>query len=455
MSSTCATGIHAIGEVAWGSHFCHFFRDPEDLADTLVPYFATGLREGDLCVWVTAAPLGAEAARAALAAEVPDLDARLASGQLVLYTHEEFYALHAGRSGDEVLGSWLALEEQALRRGLRGLRLTGNTAFLAPGQYASFAEYEAHVNEAFAPRRILALCSYHLDRCGPEALLDTVRNHQFALVRRGAGWEVIENATLKQAKADLRRLADELEARVQARTAELERALRAHDDFLTVASHELRTPVTSLLLFVDGIARAARRGAVATDDLLARLDRVRAQSLRLDALVNRLLDVSRAANGRLELTPAPTDLGDAARSVCERMTDDLRRAGCALSLRVDGPAPGTWDRLRLEQVLTNLLANAVRHAPGAPVEVSVTPADGGGAALVVRDRGPGIPAGAQARLFQRFSQLDPQRSAGGFGLGLWIVHELVTAHGGEVRLESAPGEGATFRVELPGEPRAA
>lgn len=155
------------------------------------------------------------------------------------------------------------------------------------------------------------------------------------------------------------------------------------------------------------------------------------------------------------MTPAPTDLGDAARSVCERMTDDLRRAGCPLSLRVDGPAPGTWDRLRLEQVLTNLLANAVRHAPGAAVEVLVTPADGGGAALVVRDRGPGIPAGAQARLFQRFSQLDPQRSAGGFGLGLWIVLELVTAHGGEVRLESAPGEGATFRVDLPGEPRAA
>jgi signal transduction histidine kinase len=178
----------------------------------------------------------------------------------------------------------------------------------------------------------------------------------------------------------------------------------------------------------------------------ARTDLIRRSADRLTRLVTSLLDISRIGAGRLDLEREETDLSEVTREVAERFQEEARRARC--ELRVDTtPAVGFWDRLRLDQVVTNLLANALKYGAGAPIDVRVTAQDGR-ALLTVRDHGIGISEEDQRRIFQRFERAVSQRNYGGFGLGLWIVRQIVEAQGGAVRVESEPGHGSTFTVEL-------
>jgi signal transduction histidine kinase len=229
--------------------------------------------------------------------------------------------------------------------------------------------------------------------------------------------------------------------------ARAQAAIRQRDEFLSVASHELRTPLTSLTLQSESLrAKAARAGA---PDLAGKADVIRRSVERLTRLVSSLLDLSRITAGRLDLELEEVDLSALVREVAERFAEEARRSGCELVVDAPAPVVGRWDRLRLDQVATNLVSNAIKYGPGQPVEIRVSAA-GGRALLSVRDRGIGISPSDQARIFERFERAVSDRNYGGFGLGLWIVRRVVEALGGSVRVESAPGEGATFVVELEG-----
>jgi len=173
---------------------------------------------------------------------------------------------------------------------------------------------------------------------------------------------------------------------------------------------------------------------------------------RLSRLITNLLDISRIGEGRLALELEPVDLSDLVCEVAGRFEDELSRAGSTLQLDVPGPVVGRWDRLRLDQVVTNLVANAVKYGPGKPIEVWVR-TDGDRVDLAVRDHGIGIPREAQQRIFERFERAVSDRHFGGFGLGLWISRRIVESLGGTIGVESEPGQGATFTVELWREPR--
>lgn len=230
---------------------------------------------------------------------------------------------------------------------------------------------------------------------------------------------------------------------------EAQDAIRARDTFLSVASHELNTPLTSLTLNVQALRRDLEsRTSGAPESLSTKVVAVQRQLSRLSSLVRELLDVSRITAGRLRLEREDLDLAGLAREMVPRFSEDLARAGCELRLDAPGPARGYWDRLRLEQVLQNLLSNAIKYGRGRPIEVRVG-ADAERAWLVVRDQGMGIPLEGQARLFQRFERLASERHYGGLGLGLWIVKQIVDALEGRIQVESAPGQGSTFTVELP------
>jgi len=223
-------------------------------------------------------------------------------------------------------------------------------------------------------------------------------------------------------------------------------AIRVRDEFLSIASHELKTPLTSLALQADSLRAAAARGRV-PEPIAHKADVIRRNVDRLTRLITNLLDISRIGAGRLELELEELDLSELVREVAVRFEDELTRAGCELRLDASAPVVGRWDRLRLDQVVTNLIANAVKYGPAKPIEVAVR-AEGERAWLQVRDHGIGIPHEAQARIFERFERAVSDRHYGGFGLGLWIVRIIVDALGGTIAVESEPGNGATFTVEL-------
>jgi PAS domain S-box-containing protein len=229
----------------------------------------------------------------------------------------------------------------------------------------------------------------------------------------------------------------------------LRQALRARDDFLSIASHELKTPLSALMLTVDALSRVAAKSPEFPARFVTNLGAAFRQGSRLAQLMNDLLDVSRLQSGRGELVLGDVDLSAVARDVVERLLSEAQRAKCAVELRAPtGPVHGRWDRSRLDRVATNLLANAIKYGPGAPVTIEVT-RNGTGARLTVQDQGIGIDAEHQARIFERLERAPNAREYGGLGLGLWIAREIVMLHRGTIHVESRLGHGARFVVDLP------
>jgi PAS domain S-box-containing protein len=235
----------------------------------------------------------------------------------------------------------------------------------------------------------------------------------------------------------------------------LTQAVRVRDDFLSLASHELKTPLTVLSLQLQALRKlAAADSTLPLSELKVRtrLEATERMLRRMGALVDNLLDVSRIQHGKLDFHFAGGDLAALVSDVVARTEEAARQAGVTLTAHVEAPLEGHFDRLRLEQVLANLLSNALRYGRGSPVEVRLERA-GTGARLVVRDSGPGIPEADRRRVFERFEQVEGTPRAGGLGLGLFIVRQIVESHRGHVHVESGPdGKGAAFVIALPLEP---
>ncbi len=232
----------------------------------------------------------------------------------------------------------------------------------------------------------------------------------------------------------------------------LQEAVRVRDDFLSLASHELKTPLAGLSLQLQALRRLEAADAatpLSDPKVRSRLEATARTLRRLGVLVDNLLDVSRIRHGKLDFLFATGDLSEVVSEVVARTEDQARQAGVALTAHIHSPLVGSFDRLRLEQVLTNLLSNALRYGAGSPVEVRLerTPE---GARLMVRDEGPGIPEADRERIFARFEQVLSAARAGGLGLGLFIVRQIVEGHRGRVHVEAGPeGRGSVFVVQLP------
>jgi signal transduction histidine kinase len=221
-------------------------------------------------------------------------------------------------------------------------------------------------------------------------------------------------------------------------------AVRARDEFIGIASHELRTPLTPLRLTLDALLRA--HGG--DERLRPSTERAIRQVSRLSALIDQLLDVTRILEGRVSLDREEVDLAELFREVVARFQPTAERSGSTIEILISGPVLGWWDPLRIDQILTNLVSNAIKYGGSAPIQVSL---DCGPerAVIRVRDRGIGISTEDQARIFQRFERAVSARNYGGFGLGLWIVKKLVEQMGGTIQVESELERGSTFIVDLP------
>ena len=251
-----------------------------------------------------------------------------------------------------------------------------------------------------------------------------------------------------EAEMALRVVAEERERLLEDRR----QAVEARDQFLAVAAHELRTPLTTLSLLADHLIAMQTPGRVADSGAAEiqkhHLGRLKRQVERLTALVVEMLDVSRITRGHLDLVPGPVDLRDVVHEVLDRFDLEIMRRDVTVKVDAPGPVRGTWDAAHIDQVVTNLVSNALKYGAGQPIEVSVR-AGTSHAVIVVRDHGVGIPDDEQSKIFGPFTRAVAAKHHEGLGLGLWVAHQIVQASGGRIKVDSRPKEGSTFTVELP------
>jgi PAS domain S-box-containing protein len=239
-----------------------------------------------------------------------------------------------------------------------------------------------------------------------------------------------------------KRLADDERLKL----ARAEEAVRLRDEFLSIASHELKTPLTALMIQLHMLRET---GAALDAKTLKKVERAARSTDQLNRLIDALLDVSRLATGRLSLDRRRLDLAESLHQLVDTLQGAAAKAGSQLTFESDGPVVGCWDQMRVQQVVTNLISNSLKYGAGKPIVVSLIQL-GGEAVIQVRDYGPGIRDDDMPRIFDRFERAAPSRHYGGLGLGLYISRQIATAHGGSISAQNDPDDGgARFTIRLP------
>lgn len=215
------TGVDVVGDMAWGTHFCLFYETKADLLEIAVSYCKAGLENHEFCLWVVAEPLAVEEAKRALERATPDFDRYFAEHGIEIVAARDWYLQDGTFDLNRVICGWNEKLASASARGYTGARVTGDTTWLEKKDWKNFCEYEESLNQAIANQRLAVLCTYPLAACGAAEILDVVRTHQFAVTKRHGDWDVIETAGHKKAKAEIKRLNEELEERVRERTSQL------------------------------------------------------------------------------------------------------------------------------------------------------------------------------------------------------------------------------------------
>jgi signal transduction histidine kinase len=248
-----------------------------------------------------------------------------------------------------------------------------------------------------------------------------------------------------------RREQEALLKELQSTQNELEHAVRMRDDFMSIVSHEVRTPLNGLILETQLRKLHLAKGNVAAftlDKLSAMVDRDERQIKSLIRLIEDMLDVSRIRTGKLSIRPSRFDLVQLVSNLLESFSAQISNAESTLSFTAEGPVMGTWDEFRIEQVVVNLLTNALRYGSHNPIEVRVY-CEKGQARVDVLDHGIGVSEENQKRIFQQFERVSASHVIAGLGLGLFISEQIVAAHGGSISIDSEEGKGSLFRVSLP------
>ena len=460
------TGIDVVGDMPWGTHFCLFYETKDDILDTLVSYCKAGLESEEFCLWVVSEPVTVDEAKHALNQAVPELDRYLAGHSIEIVSAREWYLQDGTFDLKRVIGAWHEQLARALASGYTGVRVTGDTAWLEKKDWKDFCEYEEALNESVANQRLAVLCTYPLAACGAAEILDVVRTHQFATAKRHGRWDVIETAGVKQAKAEIKRLNEELEQRVVERTRQLtaaSEALREAQAALTHVTrvttlgevtasfaHELNQPLAAIVNNANACLGLLPSGRHGLDEVREALADIVSDADRASAIIERVRGLAK----RTPPEKVPLRLVDVVDDVVALAAAESVARGVAIRTDVAADLPVVLgDRVQLLQVLLNLVVNGMDamssvDEPERRLDILGRPdtRDGGPAARIsVQDRGVGLDAGRMDRLFEAFYTTKPH----GMGMGLAICRSIIEAHGGRLWAESNQGPGATFSFRLP------
>jgi C4-dicarboxylate-specific signal transduction histidine kinase len=462
-TETRKTGLDIVGAMPWGTHICLFYETKDDLLDTLIPYCKAGLESEEFCLWVVADPLTPEEATEALKVAVPDFGQYLADSSIEIVSARDWYLQGGTFDLHRVTAGWHEKLAQASAKGYVGVRVTGDTAWLARKDWKHFCEYEEALNDAVADQRLAVLCTYPLATCGALEILDVVRTHQFALVRRHGTWDVIETAGLKQAKAEIKRLNEELEERVVERTNELMRASEALREAQAELAHVNR--VTSMEHLTASIAHevtqpiaAAGTNAAAglrwLDAQPPNIEKARAAFGQIVKNSSRAGDVVGRIRNLIKKEPPRKDRLDVNEMVLDVIAlirSEALRYDISMQTQLATGLPGVrGDRVQLQQVILNLILNAVEAMSGLDggpreLRISVGEAESNGVLVAVQDSGPGLDPQNMDHVFDAFYTT----KSDGMGMGLAICRSIVEAHEGRLWATANRPRGAVFQFTLP------
>jgi signal transduction histidine kinase len=458
------TGINVVGEMQWGTHFCHFYETTLDMLDTLLPYFKAGLENNEFCMWVISNLLTQEKSRDVLRQAVPELDLYLAERSMEILTYDEWYLKEGVFELERVMDGWNEKLDQALARGYNGMRVVGCTAWLQKKDWRDFREYETQLNEAIANRRMIVLCGYPLAASGAADILDVAHIHQLAIARRKGDWEIVETPELKQAKAEIKRLNEELERRVMERTKELkatndtlsgeiserkraEEALKATSEQLRALSVSLRSAReeegsriarelhdelgSALTSFRWDIEEIEKLYSGAVDQLTAAMLGAKLNSMmrQIDATIDTVRRISS------ELRPRILDDFGLLAAIEWQAEQFEARTGitCQVDSLVDNIDLNREQVTAIFRIFQEALTNVLRHAQATRVNILIDEVNRE-FVFELRDNGRGITE----------AEITGVRS-----LGLIGMRERAHLIGARIKIEGAEGEGTVLTIRIP------
>jgi C4-dicarboxylate-specific signal transduction histidine kinase len=467
------TGIGPVGEMPWGTHFCHFYETPEDLLDTLVPFFKAGLESNEFCAWVVSEPLTEGGVWQALERAVPGFDRYVSDRSIEVLNARDVYLAGGEIDLHRIIGNWNDKLKAALARGYPGIRVSGNTAWLEQKHWRDFMEYEAQLNRGISDQPMLVLCTYPLATAAATEFLDVTATHQFAVAKRRGRWEVVETPQLAQVKAEIARLNRELEERVVERTMQLEAAIvdqrqawsalqetqkaLAHVTRLTTISeltaslaHQVSQPLSAIAANASATLQWLQRTPPAIEEATEAMQLVIRDAERAGDVITHARALVKKSNDDRRLL----GVDEIIREVLSFVQPELARHEVVVEQALaDGLAPVLADRIQLQQLVLNLIMNSI----DAMAEVKARPRrlviscegarveDGGGILIAVQDAGIGADARDLEKLFDPF--FTTKRD--GLGMGLSVGRSIAQAHGGRLWARRNADHGLTFYLQLP------
>jgi signal transduction histidine kinase len=448
------TGVDVVGDMPWGTHFCLFYDTKAALLETVVPYCRAGLETGEFCLWVVAPPLTVAEAKQALRNAVPNFDRYYADASIEIVGAHDWYLQDGAFDLARVIAGWNEKLAHASAKGYAGVRVTGDTAWLERKDWNDFLEYEESLNVAIANQRLTVLCTYPLAACGATEILDVVRTHQFAVTRRLGTWEVIETAGHKQAKAEIKRLNDELEQRVVERTSEL---MMVNEELTRVSrvtmmgeltaslAHEIKQPISAASLSANACMRWLDRDEPAIAEARQAAAGIVDNVTRASEIINHIGGLFQKAAPQRE----SMDVNEVIQEMVALLRSEATHYAISIKPRLQRSLPRVMgDRVQLQQVLMNLTLNGIdaMKETDRVKDLTITSEAGDGeVVLSVSDTGPGIAPQHADRIFDAFYTTKSH----GIGMGLAISRSIVESHGGRLWATNNAKQGANFHLTLP------